>query len=631
LRVANHAIPIAAPLQFPHVELPVDPYVLGAWLGDGASRGAEYSSADPEIIDHIQAAGYRVTKLPAECKYYIGAYKNRPSRSKKGAPDKCLSAQLRALGVRNNKHIPDVYLRASVAQRRDLLAGLMDTDGSIDAAGTCTFVNTNRRLVEQTRDLVLGLGIECGRIRTRRARIGTKDYGEVHTICFTPEQPVFRLTRKRARQRPGRSTRAFRYIVDVRPRPSVAVRCIQVDSPSHLFLAGRECVPTHNTRTGAEWIRSLVESGRASRVALVAATAADARDVVVEGESGLLAISPPWNRPLYEPSRRRLTWRNGAIASLYSADEPDRLRGPQHDAAWTDELAAWRYPEAWDQLMFGLRLGTDPRVVVTTTPRPTPLIRQLISLPTTVVTRGTTYENRAHLAEAFYESIVRQYEGTRLGQQELLAELLDDNPGALFRRNDIESGRVREAPPLVRIVVAIDPAVSHGESANETGIVVVGLGVDGHAYILSDLSGRLSPYEWARAAVDAYHGHRADRIVAEKNQGGALVESNLRTVDPRIPYKGVTATRGKTTRAEPVAALYEQGRVHHVGCFPKLEDQMCAWDPSGQVARSRRESAAASANRSTSPDRMDALVWGLTELLVEAQPVIRDFDNLPPA
>jgi phage terminase large subunit-like protein len=385
------------------------------------------------------------------------------------------------------------------------------------------------------------------------------------------------------------------------------------------------------TRCGAEWVRHLVETGRAGRIALVAATAADARDVVVEGESGLVAICPPWNRPLYEPSKRRLTWRNGAIASLYSADEPDRLRGPQHDAAWTDELAAWRYPEAWDQLMFGLRLGDDPRVVVTTTPRPTPLIRQLIALPTTVVTRGTTYENRAHLASAFYDSIVRQYEGTRLGQQELLAELLDDNPGAIFRRGDIEKGRVRDLPPLIRVVVAIDPAVSSGESSNETGIVVAGLGVDGHGYVLADYSGRFSPYEWARKAVDAYHTYQADRIIAERNQGGALVESNLRTLDPRIPYKGVVATRGKTIRAEPVAGLYEQGRVHHVGCFPKLEDQMCAWDPSAPASTSRRESVLASQARSTSPDRMDALVWGISELLIEAQPIVRDFDNLPPA
>ncbi len=596
--------------------------MLGAWLGDGSARGGTFTSADPELVDFIRAAGYRVSKHRAQYQYGIGV----------DASGVRLVTRLRALAVLNDKHIPEPYLRSSVAQREALLAGLMDTDGTIERrASRCSFTNMNRVLAEQTRDLVMGLGIKCQRLQQVRARCRGKDCGVAYVVRFTPQRPVFRLTRKRQLFREGSARRGFRYIVDVRPRPSVPVRCIQVDSPSHLFLAGRECIPTHNTRTGAEWVRSVVESGRAGRVALVAATAADARDVVVEGESGLVAICPPWNRPLYEPSKRRLTWRNGAIASLYSADEPDRLRGPQHDAAWTDELAAWRYPEAWDQLMFGLRLGTDPRVVVTTTPRPTPLIRQLIALATTAVTRGTTYENRAHLAGAFYESIVKQYEGTRLGQQELLAELLDDNPGALFRRDDIEKGRVREAPPLLRIVVAVDPAISSAESSNETGIVVVGLGVDGHAYVLSDLSGRFTPYEWARKAVDALHAHRADRIVAEKNQGGALVESNLRTVDPRIPYKGVTATRGKTTRAEPVAGLYEQGRVHHVGCFSKLEDQMCAWDPSAQVLRSRRESVVVSQLRSTSPDRMDALVWALTELMVEAQPVVRDFDNLPPA
>jgi phage terminase large subunit-like protein len=612
----------------------VDPYVLGAWLGDGDTRNAGFTTADAELLDQIRAARYEVRALRARYRYWIGAYRGAlPVRSSGGQflPYPCLTSQLRALGVLGFKHIPEAYLRASVEQREALLAGLMDTDGTVSRSGSCSFDNTERRLAERVWELVVSLGFKAGPIYTKATSLRGKRCKDSYRVSFTPTRPVFRLRRKLARQRPARSTQKFRYIVDVRPRPSVPVRCIQVDSASHLFLAGLACIPTHNTRTGAEWVRRLVESGRAGRVALVAATAADARDVVVEGASGLVSICPPWNRPLYEPSKRRLTWPNGAIASLYSADEPDRLRGPQHDAAWTDELAAWRYPEAWDQLMFGLRLGTDPRVIVTTTPRPTPLVRQLISLPTTVVTRGTTYENRSHLAGAFYDSIVRQYEGTRMGQQELLAELLDDNPGALFRRDDIEKARVREAPPLVRMVVAIDPAVSTGESSNETGIVVAGLGSDGHGYVLADVSGRLTPYEWAQRAVDSYHAHRADRIVAEKNQGGALVESNLRTVDPRIPYKGVTATRGKKTRAEPAAALYEQGRVHHVGCFPKLEDQMCAWDPSAEVARSRRESVMAAASRSTSPDRMDALVWALTELLIEAQPVLRDFDHLPPA
>jgi phage terminase large subunit-like protein len=712
-----------------------------------------------------------------------------------------------------------------------------------------------------------------------------------------------------------------------------------------LLLSGRGA---GKTRTGAEWVRKLVEQGRACRIGLVTSTAADTRDVVVEGESGLLAVCPPWNRPLYEPSRRRLTWPNGAIATRYSAEEPDRLRGPQHDAAWClvgetmvtmgdgtarpirdvepgdtvatpigprrvlasaitrrhaevfrmslsdgraviatadhpvfvfgvgfvpmdqlqrgmracaigafggadargtcgdadttrrtsgctarygaactgrfprdmmfitstttgptiglrtsccsaersiarctpkltlglieqevvsprvrrserpstnesvhecsralgvglnievarstprvtvrqsastpqdpvdlkvrlesardaaprsqqrsasnftvrssatrglrrtgarrasrescrapsaatrsearvathgsvlahadysftaeivsverlaeprdvfdiavdgaraffangvlvhncDELGAWRYPEAWDQLQFGLRLGADPRVVVTTTPRPTPIIRQLVSEPTTITKRGSTYENRAHLAPGFLQEIERRYAQTRLGRQEIFGEILDDHPGALFARADIEKARVRDVPPLIRIVVAVDPAISNHEGSNETGIVVVGLGTDINAYVLEDLSGRYSPYDWARTAVEAYHRHRADRVIAEKNQGGALVESNLRTVDPRIPYKGVVASRGKQTRAEPVAALYEQGRVHHVGYFAALEDQMVCWEP-GPSAES--------------PDRVDALVWGVFELLLDVQPVARDWEHLPPA
>jgi phage terminase large subunit-like protein len=238
-----------------------------------------------------------------------------------------------------------------------------------------------------------------------------------------------------------------------------------------LVLAGRGF---GKTRTGAEMIRARVTAGTAHRLALVAPTAGDARDIMVEGESGILAVSPPWERPRYEPSKRRLTWANGAIATLFSADEPERLRGPQHDAAWCDELASWRHPEAWDMLMFGLRLGTDPRVVVTTTPRATTLLRNLMSDPTVVITRGTTYENRANLAPAFFGQIIRKYRGTRLGRQELEAELLEDVPGALWNRGMLEGSRAHTAPLLIRVVVAIDPAASSTDRADETGIIVAG-------------------------------------------------------------------------------------------------------------------------------------------------------------
>lgn len=386
-------------------------------------------------------------------------------------------------------------------------------------------------------------------------------------------------------------------------------RLSQIQPDGHwriwLLLAGRGF---GKTRTGAELVRAKVASGRAGRIALVAPTAADARDVIVEGESGLLAIAPPGNRPLYEPSKRRVTWNNGAIATTYSADEPERLRGPQHDFAWCDELAAWRYPQAWDMLLLGLRLGEDPRAVVTTTPRPTKLIRALLADPTVVVTRGSTAENRPNLAPAFLSQIIRRYAGTRLGRQELDAEILDDVPGALWNHGIIEAARVIAAPELTRIVVAIDPAVSTGENADETGIIVAGKNVHDDGYILADVSGRYSPPEWAKTAIAAYRAHRADRVIGEINNGGEMVEATLRVIDPNVPFSAVHAARGKTARAEPVAALYEQGRVHHVGAMPVLEDQMCAFAADFDRAQA-----------GFSPDRVDALVWALTELLVESK------------
>jgi phage terminase large subunit-like protein len=514
-----------------------------------------------------------------------------------------------------------------------------------------------------------------------------------------------------------------------------------------LFLAGRGA---GKTRAGAEWVRAEVESGRRGRLALIGPTAADVRDVMVDGESGIRTISPAETRPVYQPTRRRLYWpHNGATALLYSAEEPDRLRGPQHDGGWCDELClvagtriatehgerpieqvragdrvwtraglrrvrhawcsspsasvwelrtadgrtlvgtashpiwvggrgfvplhtvscgdtltlwdreagspttihtpdlnasarcavplvdghvvsvrpltqraavynlevageheyfangilthncAWAYPETFDMFLFGLRLGDDPRAVVTTTPRPTAIIRELVTLPTTVLTRGTTYENAVNLAPSFLDQIVAKYQGTRLGRQELLAEILTDTPGALWKRDQVDALRVRQAPPLRRIVVAVDPEASSGEGAAETGIIVAGLGEDGHGYVLDDRTIRGTPDTWASAAVTAYHTWHADRLCAEINNGGEMVGYTIRTVDPSISYKTLHASRGKAARAEPVAALYEQGKVHHVGYFEALEEQLVSWVPGD-----------------TSPDRLDALVWALTELML---------------
>lgn len=377
-----------------------------------------------------------------------------------------------------------------------------------------------------------------------------------------------------------------------------------------LVLAGRGF---GKTRSGAEWVRSIVcgrtplSAGSHHRIAIVAETAADARDVLVEGDSGILSVHPPDFRPLYEPSKRRLTWPNGAVATLYNAVEPDQLRGPQHDAAFCDELAKWRYArETWDQLQFGLRLGNDPRQIITTTPRPIPVLKEIMAADTTVTTRGSTYDNADNLAEAFVRSIVRKYEGTRLGRQELNAEVLDDLPGALWSRDNLDKTRTSSAPEMSRVVVAIDPSGTKGESddGDSIGIVAAGLGIDGRGYVLADRTCKLSPDGWGRRAVATYREFEADRIVAERNFGGAMVEHVIRTVDKSVPYKEVTASRGKVARAQPVAALYEQGRISHIGSMPELEDQMCMIAPEGFIGEG-------------SPDRADALVWALTELMVK--------------
>ena len=351
-------------------------------------------------------------------------------------------------------------------------------------------------------------------------------------------------------------------------------------------------------------MRDRVRQGKARWIGLIAQTPGDARDVMIEGPAGILAVSPPHERPEYEPSKRRLTWPNGAVGMVFSAYEPDQLRGPQHDTLWADELASWQHPrETWDMAMFGLRLGERPQAVVTTTPKPIGLIRELLKRDDVAKTTGSTYENRENLAPAFFQQIVTKYEGTSLGEQELHARVLDEAEGALWNRKMFERDGFRtERPTLVRIVVAVDPAATSNTESNETGIITAGIDAKGHGYVIRDTSGRLKPDGWARRAVNAYHDSEGDRIVAEANNGGEMVEHTIRTVDQTVPIKLVHASKGKHTRAEPVAALYEQGKVHHVGSFPELEDQMCSWVPGDD-----------------SPDRLDAAVWALTDLMISGR------------
>lgn len=376
-----------------------------------------------------------------------------------------------------------------------------------------------------------------------------------------------------------------------------------------LILAGRGW---GKTRTGAEWVRWRVEECGARRIGLIGQTAADVRDVIVEGESGLLAIHPRHARPKYEPSKRRLTWPNGAVATTFSGDEPDQLRGPQHDTVWADELAKWKYAqEAWDNMEMGLRLGADPRVVVTTTPRPIPLILTLRSDPATTRPTGnlSTSVNRANVSERFVERVIKKYAGTRLGRQELDAEILDDTPGALWTRSGIEATRIRahEVPDFIAITIGVDPGA--GGADGETGIVAAGKDLREHGYVLADYTASGDPAEWAPAVIRAYIELKADKIVAEKNQGGLMVAHVIRQTSVEIggvtvrganlPIELVWASRGKHTRAEPISIMWSQQppRAHIVGALPELEDQCCTWVPGED-----------------SPDRMDALVWAMTDL-----------------
>ena len=370
------------------------------------------------------------------------------------------------------------------------------------------------------------------------------------------------------------------------------------------------------TRTGAEWVREQVKAGH-KRIACVASTNSDIERVMVKGESGFLNVcwkgdktnkGKPMGFPEWSPTKRSLSWANGAKVEFYSAEEPERLRGPQFSAAWCDEIAAWNKDvDTWNMLQFCLRLGKHPRVCVTTTPKPTKLMRELLKNPKSIVTTGSTFDNSANLADTYLTAVSEQYEGTRLGRQELYAEVLEEAEGALWTSDTLEAASIKHAdvPDLTRIVVALDPAVTANAESDMTGIVVAGIDINGIAYVLGDYTDKLSPQGWAEKAIKLYHQYEADRIVAEVNQGGDMVKLTIHNIDDSISYKAVRASRGKYARAEPVSALYERGLVKHVANPPdganlnELETQMRVWEPLGRIG---------------SPDRLDAMVWALTEL-----------------
>jgi predicted phage terminase large subunit-like protein len=377
-----------------------------------------------------------------------------------------------------------------------------------------------------------------------------------------------------------------------------------------LFLAGRG---SGKNWADSHYVQEQGALGAVERIALIGATADSVRQTMVEGAAGILTAAGDVDRPIYEPSKGQLTWASGTTALMYSADSPELLRGPEFGLAWCDELASWRRDrETWDNLAFCMRGSKNPRIIISTTPKPTKLIKELVARAGkdgVVITRSSTYDNRQNLPPSFFSHLVKKYEGTRTGRQELLAELLLDTPGALWSAENLETTRVEHAPKdLQRIVVAIDPSGSGGEGADEAGIIVAALGADSHVYVLADLSGRMSPTEWARKGVDAYRIYKADRIVAEVNFGGQIVITTIAAVDSGVPTKAITSSRGKVLRAEPVSALFEQDRAHLVGNFPELEDQLTSFTSDYDRARDG------------SPDRLDAMVFAIAELVSGAAP-----------
>jgi phage terminase large subunit-like protein len=572
---ANHGIWVAD-VGYATADLPIPPYTLGAWLGDGLSKAGAICSADPHIVDEVGYDGFETRLQPHSVDATVNVY--------------CilgLQCRLRDAGLLRNKHVPQAYLRSSREQRLALVQGMMDTDGSVTQRGQCEFVNKDEALALALVELLCSIGIKAA-ARPKSTRLG----GTHWIVRFTTTHPVFRLPRKRDRLPSSYRDAAHWYVLDVEPTDSVPVRCITVESPDRTYLVTRHHVRTHNT--------GLLNVFREHELR--------------GGERGTA-----WNRGTGE-----LFLANNTKLKVFSSEEPDRLRGPQHHFLWGEEVSSWRdahkgdiLETTWSNAKLGCRLGDNPRFILTSTPKPNKLTRQLLALgePEMVVVGGSSYENRDNLSPKWWSLVIAPYEGTRLGLQEIHGAILEDVEGALWRRAQIDALRVSVRPDLVRVVVAVDPNVSSEQGSNAAGIVVAGIGRDDHGYVLADrtvIEG--GPAAWSVEAVRAFHQYEADAIVAEKNQGGDMVRMVMRTAPggENVPIKLVQASRGKRTRAEPIAALYdgnetnddrsEPGRVHHVGFFPELEEEQVTWTPGMD-----------------SPDRMDALVWALTELMLKKQ------------
>lgn len=625
----NHCIPTTLPLDCPEADLPMDPWVFGVWLGDGSSSTAEFTCHDNDAPHFIAEMGRR--EVVAEfarrrhddkptATYKFGQASLQRDSLGRMTPNGSAHSILKSMGVWKNKHIPSAYLRASADQRLDLLRGLIDTDGHISKTGLVEFCSTSRALADGVYELAASLGqkpvLAIGNATLKGVFVSKK-----YRVTWRPTIVVATLPRKVDAHRPlsAQKMRSYhRMIVSVEQVDPVPMRCLSVDSPNHMYLASEAMIPTHNTRTGAGWVNDRAEKHPNCKIILLGRTVADVRDVMINGDSGIMATASANFKPVYTPSRRVLEWPNGATALTFSSDQPSQLRGPQGHFAWADELAAYSViPDssgatAWDNCMMATRLGEQPQILVTTTPKRTGVMRELNRMaledPKVTMHQTSTLSNRTNLSPEYIKAIFSKYAGTHLEQQELFGVLVGDAPGALWKSDDIVLGAPHEDVPLLTII-GVDPAVESG--GDNTGIVLA----QGtremevakrRAWVLDDLTMDGPPDAWARAVHDLWLKNPQSIVVVEGNQGGQLLRMVLHQRDARMPVAIVKAIKSKSARAEPAVMAYRQSRVQHVRNFPLLEEEMTGWEPG--VSR-------------WSPGSVDALVWALTVLLVDESPL----------
>lgn len=620
-------IPCCFPVNYEHKKLPLDEYFIGLWLSDGSSARPKIESADPEVIHHIlnrtnficreKNNGNSLSKsyffYGPEIQFYNSGIAIKNTNSIKN--------KLKEMNLINNKHIPECYMKSSVNQRIDLLRGLMDGDGHVSPRGFCTFYNTNKRLAKQVHELVCSLGMKSTFVVIPANKNNYRNNAESYNVRWTVKDfNPFHLSRKSKRCEKALASKKIsilhRKIVSVKIAnlPNEGMTCLTVDSPSNLFLCTRSFIPFKNTRAASEAIRQLVcgstpeEKGKYSRIALIGMNEKSTRDVMVTGDAGILSVHPKEFSPEYISSQAKLIWPNGAIATLYNDSAPENLRGPRFDCCWIDEVAAFKNAEeTFSQIQMCCGLGNKPIQIYTTTPhtRKAKLLKKIMNRDKTVVRRSSSFANAANMTADFFETMKEMYDGTRIAKQEMYGELIEDVEGALWNNELIRYTEDVITPNdarnmELRVVVGVDPSGSVG--GDECGIVVAGATTSNPKtyYVLEDASVQGSPTVWANKARNMYEKWFADKIVAEANYGGTMVEAVLQEVDSELPVKIVHASKGKMIRAEPISALYEQGKVFHGNRkMVELETEMTEYD---------------GASNKKSPNRLDAMVWTMTEL-----------------